>query len=80
MSSKAKTVPSLETIRGLFDEIDEWYARVREIRAKLHHLPRGSEAYLDLLPDLLVEADVLKRKVEYAVQALEAFEEALPDD
>ncbi len=75
-----QAVPTLETIEGLFDEVDEWYGRVRKIRQKLNRLRRGSEAYLDLLPDLLVQLDVLKRKAEYAVQKLETFEDSLPDD
>ena len=74
-----KTAPTLETVERLFDEIDEWYSRVHKIRQKLARLKRGSEAYLDVMPDLWVETDVLKRKVEVAADALNEFEEALPD-
>ena len=76
----AKTAPGLETVERLFDEVDEWYARVRKIRQRLARLKPGSEPYLDLLPDLSVEADVLKRKVEAASDGLEEFEDALPED
>jgi len=75
-----KTAPTVETIERFFDEVDEWYGRVHRIRQKLAKLKRGSEAYLDLLPDLWVEADVLKRKVQAAADALDEFEESLPED
>jgi len=75
-----KTPPTLSTVERLFDEVDEWYERVHKIRQRLSRLKRGSEAYLDLLPDLWVEADVLKRKVEYAAHLLDEFEESLPED
>jgi hypothetical protein len=74
-----KTAPSLSTVERLLDEVDEWYARVQEIRQKLVPLPRGSEAYLDLLPDLDVELDTLRLKTQHALEALEEFEDSLPD-
>ena len=77
---KTKTAPTLATIERLFDEVDEWYGRVQKIRQKLGRLPRGSEAYLDLLPDLWTEVDVLSRKAQYAAEMLDEFEESLPDD
>ncbi len=77
---KTKTPPTLETIERLFDEVDEWYGRVHKIRQKLGRLQRGSEAYLDLLPDLWTEVDVLSRKAQYAAEMLDEFEESLSDD
>jgi hypothetical protein len=74
-----KTAPSLSTVERLLDEVDEWYARVQKIRQKLVPLPRGSEAYLDLLPDLDVELDTLRLKTQHALEALEEFEDSLPD-
>jgi len=76
---KAKTPPTLETIERLFDEVDEWYGRVDTIRKKLGRLQRGSEAYLDLLPDLWTEVDVLSRKAQYAGEMLDEFEESPTD-
>lgn len=75
-----KLPPSLETVEGLVDEVEEWHSRVTAIRKKLRRHKRGSEPYLDLLPDLWVELYVLKGKAEYAAEVLEAFEESLPDD
>jgi hypothetical protein len=77
---KTKTTPTLETIERLFDEVDEWYGRVHRIRQRLGRLQRGSEPYLDLLPDLWTEVDVLGRKAQYAAEMLDEFEESLTDD
>ncbi len=77
---KTKTPPTLEAIERLFDEVDEWYGRVQKIRQKLGRLQRGSEAYLDLLPDLWTEVDVLSRKAQYAAEMLDEFEESLTDE
>ena len=77
---KTKTTPTVETIERLFDEVDELYGRVHRIRQKLGRLKRGSEPYLDLLPDLWTEVDVLSRKAQYAAEMLDEFEESLTDD
>jgi hypothetical protein len=74
-----KTAPSLSTVERLLDEVDEWYGRVQGIRQKLVPLRRGSEAYLDLLPDLDVELDTLRLKTQHALEALEEFEDSLPE-
>ena len=60
-------------------EVDEWHARPRKVRQKLARHRRGSEAYLDLLPDLSVELEWLKLKAESAALTLEEYEESLPD-
>jgi len=77
---KTKTTPTLETIERPFDEVDEWYGRVHRVRQRLGRLKRGSEPYLDLLPDLWTEVDVLGRKAQYAAEMLDEFEESLTDD
>ena len=74
-----KTVPNPSTAEWLLDEVDEWFGRVQEIRHRLALLPRGSEAYLDLLPDLDVELDALRLKAQHALEALEEFEDSLPE-
>jgi len=75
----AQTTPTLPSVKRLLDEVDEYYGRVRKVREKLRRHRPGSEAYLDLLPDLEVELEVLKVKVDHAHQALEEFEESLPE-
>ena len=75
-----KAVPTLETVEGLCDEVDEWYARVHKIRQNMSRLKRGSEAYEDLLCDLWVELDWLHMKAEVAADAIDEYQESLPDD
>jgi len=74
-----KTAPNLSTVERLLDEVDEWSGRVHEIRQKLATLPRGSEEYLDILPDLDVELGTLRLKAEHALSALEDYEDSLPE-
>jgi hypothetical protein len=74
-----KTAPNLSTVERLLDEVDEWCGRVQEVRQRLGRLPRASEAYLDLLPDLEVELDTLRLKTQHAFEALEEFEDSLPE-
>jgi hypothetical protein len=75
----SKTTPNFSTVEWLLDEVDEWFGRVQGVRQRLGRLPRGSEAYLDLLPDLEVELDMLRLKTEHALEALEEFEDSLPE-
>lgn len=69
----------MATIERLLDEVEEWSDRVQKARRKMSRLRQGSEGYLDLLPDLEVEIAMLKSKVEHAHEALEEFEESLPE-
>ena len=74
-----KTAPNVSTVERLLDEVDESCGRVQDIRQRLERLPRASEAYLDLLPDLEVELDTLRLKTQHALEALEEFEDSLPE-
>ena len=71
----AKNTPTLATAHGLLGEVDEYYRRVRRVRLRLGRVRRGSEAYLDLLPDLWVEAGVLKDKARFAAEFIEKYQE-----
>jgi hypothetical protein len=73
------TARKFATIERLLDEVDEWHGRVQRIRQKLAPLRPGSDEYLDLLPDLDVELDTLRLKTQHALEALEEFEDSLPD-
>ncbi len=75
-----KIVPSLETVEGLIVEVEEWYERVRKIRQKMTRVERGSEPYQDLLSELWVELDWLKMKAEVAADAIDEYQESLPED
>jgi hypothetical protein len=73
-----KIAPSLETVEGLTVEVEEWYERVRKIRQKITRLERGSEQ--DLLSELWVELDCLKMKAEAAADAIDEYQDSLPED
>jgi flagellar biosynthesis chaperone FliJ len=72
-----QTTPTLSTVERLLNEVEQYAGRLQKVRHKLGRLRRGSEAYLDLLPDLEVALDVLRSKAEHAHEALEEFEESL---
>jgi len=74
-----QTTPTLSTVERLLDEVEDYSGRLQKLRHKLSRLRRGSEGYLDLLPDLEVALDVLRSKAEHAHEALEEFEESLSD-
>ena len=73
-----KIVPSLETVEGLIAEVEEWYERVHKIRQKTPAVERGSDQ--DLLSELWVELDWLKMKAEAAADAIDEYQDSLPDD
>ncbi len=75
-----RTIPNLETVERLVDEVDEWYGRVHKIRQKMGRVKRGSEAYQDLLADLWVELDWLKMKAEAAADIIDEYQESLPEN
>jgi hypothetical protein len=75
-----KIVPSLETVEGLIVEVEEWYERVRKIRQKMSGVEPGSDPYQDLLSQLWVELDWLKMKAEVAAEAIDEYQDSLPED
>ena len=75
-----KIVPSLETVEGLIVEVEEWYERVRKIRQKMTCVERGSDPYQDLLSELWVELEWLKMKAEVAADAIDEYQDSLPED
>jgi hypothetical protein len=69
----------ISTVERILDEVDEWYGNVHKIRRELSRVRRGSENYLDMLPDLSVETGVLKDKAEFAAEILEEYLESSPE-
>jgi hypothetical protein len=61
-------------------EVAQWYERVRKVRQKMSRVKLGSEAYQDLLSELWVELDWLKMKAEVAADAIDEYQESLPED
>ena len=76
----SKTIPSLSTIQRMLDEVEEYAPAVQALLHKLKRHKAGSAAYHDLLPDLSVQLDVLRLNTEHAAQALEEYEESLPEE
>ena len=75
-----RMAPSLETVEGLVAEVEQWYERVRKVRQRMSRVKLGSEAYQDLLSELWVELDWLKMKAEVAADAIDEYQESLPED
>jgi len=75
-----KSIPSLATIDRMLDEVEEYSHAVEGLRRKLKRHKPGSAAYHDLLPDLWVQLDVLRLKAKHAAEALDEYEESLPEE
>jgi hypothetical protein len=73
-----KIVPSLEAVEGLIVEDEEWHEQVRKIRQKMTRVERGSDH--DFLSELWVELEWLKMKAEAAADAIDEYQESLPED
>ena len=67
------------TLSNRFSKVHVYYGRFNKVDRKLKRLKRGSEAYLDLLPDPSVAAEVLRMKAQDAVKAVDDFAESFPD-
>jgi len=70
----------LSTIEQMLDEVEEYSRAVETLHRRLMRHKLGSPSYHDLLPELAVQLDVLKLKTEHAAQALEEYEESLPEE
>lgn len=75
-----RTIPRLSTVESKLEEVEECARNLLELRGRLKRLKPGTEAYHDLLPDLLVQLEVLTPKLKHAVQFLDEYEESLSDD
>ncbi len=64
----------------MLDEVEEYSRSLEALRRRLRRHKPGSAAYHDLLPELSVQFDVLKLKIEHASQALEDYEDSLPEE
>ena len=74
------TTRKLSTVERLLEEVDEWSGRVAKIRRRMSHLRPGSEPYLEILSDLWVDLTWLEQKAKHAAEAVEAFQESLPEE
>lgn len=74
------TTPRLSTVERLLEEVDEWSGRVAKIRQRMSRLRPGSDPYLEILSDLWVELTWLEQKAKHAAEAVDAFQESLPEE
>jgi len=75
-----KTPANVSTLELLLNEAVEAYQEMIALRQKLRRLKRGSEAYLDLLPEIAVCASVITAKTDVIIEEIDRIEDTLPDD
>lgn len=75
-----KTAPRLDTVERLIEEVEEWSGRVHRICQKMSRVKRESDSYQDLLSELSVQLDWLKMKAEAAADAIDEYQDSLPED
>jgi hypothetical protein len=76
----ATTAVDVHVFEILIDEAVEAYEEMIALRKKLMPVKQGSEAYLDVLPDVAVCASVITAKTEALLLEIDAIEDSLPDD
>jgi hypothetical protein len=72
--------PSLADAEWTLDQVSEYYKPLEELRKRLSTLPQDDPAWLDLLPEVAVAAEVLKAKLASLIAAIDAVEDELPED
>lgn len=74
-----RPTPSLKTLEVLLDELQDAMHEMERLREKLDRHDRGSQAYLNLLPDILVSASVLEAKSNSLWDEAQAIIQATPE-
>ncbi len=69
----------LQTVQTLVDEALDACDPYVKLVQRLRRLPRGSAAYLDLLSDITVAAEILRAKTEQVESIIDQFMETIPD-
>ena len=78
--ASTKTGSTLETLETKMREAAEAYREMERLQIRLSRLKRGSDRYLDMLPDISVAATVLGAKCESLEKITDEISEARPDD
>ena len=76
--ASTKTGATLETLETKLREIADAYHEMERLQVRLCRLKRGSERYLDMLPDISVAATVLSAKCESLERMTDAIRDARP--
>ncbi len=74
-----RPTPSLKTFQVLLDELQDAMREMEGLREKLDRHDRGSQAYLNLLPDILVSASVVEAKANSLWDEVQAIIQAMPE-
>ena len=61
------------------DEAVEAYGEMEQLRLSLLKRKRGSDAYLDLLPEIATSASVITAKTEEIIKEIDDIVDAMPD-
>jgi hypothetical protein len=75
-----KTESALETLETKLQETAEAYREMERLQTRLSRLKRGSDRYLDMLPDISVAATILAAKCESLEKIADEISDARPDD
>jgi len=75
-----KTGSALEALETKLEETAEAYREMQRLQTKLSRLKRGSERYLDMLPDISVAATILGAKCESLEKITDEINDSRPDD
>jgi hypothetical protein len=78
--ASTKTGSTLETLETKMREAAEACREMERLQIRLSRLKRGSDRYLDMLPDISVAATVLGAKCESLEKITDEISEARPDD
>lgn len=76
----AKPQATLYTIETLLGEVEEKFRTFQQALRRLQRNKPGSEAYLDALADVNTELFTLSVGAREAFEAVEEFEESLPEE
>ena len=77
--TSTRTGSPLETLETKLQETAEAYREMERLQIKLSRLKRGSERYLDMLPDISVAATVLGAKCESLERITDEISDARAD-
>ncbi len=80
MATTKSPATDVHTVELFLEEAVDCCEEMIALRKKLKRLKPGSEAYLDLIPEVAVSATALKIKADTLLHEIDAIEDALPDE
>jgi hypothetical protein len=80
MAATRTPAVDLDLLEMSLGEAAEAYEEMLALHKKLKRMRRGSEAYLDLLPQIGVCASVIVAKTQSILREIDDIEDSLPDE